>query len=157
MLSIDLKQRRVKLENEHKFYMVKIMNELNQKIIDFNTDLGKYFLINHLIENSSGNLEIIESLKTMKYKESRSGNGVDKNEYEMAQSSYSSKSIIFENNQGKKLKFRKLIEGWDTSLIDVELDGVKIDFDWKIMNSNIDNFIMFSKKQIEDNTVGLFL
>ncbi len=157
MLSIDLKQRRVKLENEHKFYMVKVMNELNQKIIDFNTDLGKYFLINHLIENSSGDLEIIESLKTMKYKESRSGNGVDKNEYEMAQSSYSSKSIIFENNQGKKLKFRKLIEGWDTSLIDVELDGVKIDFDWKIMNSNIDNFIMFSKKQIEDNTVGLFL
>ncbi len=157
MLSIDLKQRRVKLENEHKFYMVKIMNELNQKIIDFNTDLGKYFLINHLIENSSGNLEIIESLKTMKYKESRSGNGVDKNEYEMAQSSYSSKSIIFENNQGKKLKFRKLIEGWDTSLIDVDLDGIKIDFDWKIMNSNIDNFIMFSKKQIEDNTVGLFL
>ncbi len=104
-ISNELKKRRSELESEHKQFMVRMMAELNQRIIDYNTDLGKYFLIDHLIEKLSGNTETIELLRTMKYKESNSGGEVHKNEYEMTESSYDSKSILFENNEGKNLNF----------------------------------------------------
>ena len=149
-ISDELRQKGIELENEHKLNMSRIIAEYNQKIIEYNTDLGKYFLFEHLIENLTEKPESIELIKTMKYKETIIGCGTDENEDDITLQIYQSKSIIFENEDGKKLSFLKLIKGWDTSIIDIKLDEKIIDFDSRFMAIQIDTFIAYRKKNMEN-------
>ena len=157
-ISDELKKRNDELKSEHKQFIDKMINELNPKIIDYNTDLGKYFLIEHLIEKLSelsGLSEepeqtTIELLKTMKYKESSREISEYKNEYEMTSETYETISIRFENGDGKILKFYKSVKDWyHISNIEIKLDDKKLSFDWDYMKENIDNFITYKKEPIE--------
>ena len=86
----------------------------------------------------------------MKYKETIIGYGEDKNEDDINLQIYQSKSILFENDDGKKLSFLKLIKGWDTSTIKIKLDEKNIDFDSRFMAIQIDTFIAYRKKNMEN-------
>lgn len=149
-ISDELRKRGVELENEYKLNMSRIIADYNKKKIEYNTDLGKYFLFEHLIENLTEKPESIELIKTMKYKETIIRCGEDKNEDDVTLQIYQSKSIIFENDDGKKLSFIKLIKGWDTSIIEIKLDEKNIDFDLRFMAIQIDTFIAYRKKNMEN-------
>ena len=151
-ISDELKKRNDELKSEHKQFIDKMIDNLNPKIIEFNTDLGKYFLIEHLIEKLSGESEqtTIELLKTMKYKESSRETSEYKNEYEMTSETYETTYIRFENIDGKILKFYKSVKDWyHISDIEIKLDDKKLNFDWAFMKENIDNFMTYKKEPIE--------
>ena len=141
-ISDELEKIAKELNKEKELFSIKI----NSKIISFNTDLGMYFLINHLVEKLSGQTENIELIKSMKYKESQCESWIDRNEYEMTESSYEHSSILFENPEGIKLKFYKLVRGYDTTAIEIKLDGKAVCFDWKFMDEQINNFFFYCKK-----------
>lgn len=150
-ISDELQKKGKELDKEHKELLILMMNEMNHKIIEFNTDLGKYFLIEHLIEKLSGELEqtTIELLKTMKYKESSRESSEYKNEYEMTSETYETTYIRFENSDGNILKFYKSVKDWyHISDIKIKLDDKKLNFDWNFMKENIDNFIIYCKEII---------
>ncbi len=154
-ISNELKKRNDDLKSEHKQFIDKMIDELNPKIIDYNTDLGKYFLIEHLIEKLSGlsgesEQTTIELLKTMKYKESSRESSEYKNEYEMTSETYETTFIRFENSDGNILKFYKSVKDWyHISDIEIKLDDKKLNFDWNFMKENIDDFMTYKKDPIE--------
>ncbi len=154
-ISNELKKRNDDLKSEHKQFIDKMIDELNPKIIDYNTDLGKYFLIEHLIEKLSGlsgesEQTTIELLKTMKYKESSRESSEYKNEYEMRSETYEITYIRFENSDGNILKFYKSVKDWyHISDIEIKLDDKKLNFDWNFMKENIDDFMTYKKDPIE--------
>ena len=81
------------------------INKLNEKINEFNNELGQYYLINIIIEDLtlSNRHDLIDIIKTMKFKEISSDSGSDYHEYEMEYRSWEYKSIVFTNNEGRKL------------------------------------------------------
>lgn len=149
-ISNELEKISSDLDKEKELLMKNIMVQMNPKIINFNTNLGKYFLINHLVEKLSEQTENenAELIKSMEYKESKCESWIDRNEYEMTESSYEHSSILFENPEGIKLKFYKLVKGYDTTAIEIKLDGKAIWFDWKFMDEHIEKFILHCKKII---------